>query len=144
MRRLSLLLVLMFTVGCASAPAQKARTVSVNVHTTLAAVDDVERALCNPQPDRSCQSAVAAWTTAKHQEFSKHLIIALQAGKSLNEGVRVVPVGGTAKADLALVSAELNVLSGLVEDVLPPTNPVRIYLGKAITALLQILPIFLE
>lgn len=133
-----------FTAACAARTAERARSVSVNVHAALAAADDAEMTLCNPQPDKTCQSILPAWTTEKHRAFSARMIVALKAGKALNEGVRVVPVTGQAKADLATVSAELGVLTELVEGVLPPESAVRQKIGKATTAVLQLLPLFLE
>lgn len=125
------------TAACAARTAERGRQVSVNVHTVLATLDDGERALYE-------SGAVPAWTAEKHQEFSKRLVVALKAGKALNESVRLVPVTGQAKADLATVSAELGVLTSLVEGVLPPDHPVRLTLGKATQVVLEVLPLFLE
>lgn len=133
----ALVLLSVFLASCATTQVQRARQVSVSVHATLAAVDDAESALFK-------SGAVPAWTEDKHKAFSARLIVALKAGKSLNEAVRVVPLTGQAKADLQIVSTELRVLSEFVESVLPPDNKVRITLGKAMEAVLAVLPIFLE
>jgi hypothetical protein len=56
----------------------------------------------------------------------------------------VVPITGQAKADLNTVVAELNILSGLVEQTLPPDSGVRLRLNTATQAVLRLLPLFLE
>ena len=137
-RRLSPALVaVLLLMACASAGVQKARIVSVDVHAVLAAVDDAEQTLYQSK-------AVPAWTEEKHQEFSKHLIVALKAGRALNEGVKAVPVTGQTKADLTAVSAELEAVTELVKGVLPPNSTVVIALTAAKDAILRLLPLFLE
>lgn len=123
--------------ACATSQVQKARVVSVDVHAVLAAVDDAEQTLY-------ASKAVPAWTEEKHQEFSKHLIVALKAGRALNEGVKAVPVTGQTKADLTAVSAELEAVTELVKGVLPPNSTVVIALTAAKDAILRLLPLFLE
>jgi type II secretory pathway component PulF len=128
---------LLVTGACAARTAEKARTVSVNVHAVLAAVDDAEMNLYQGK-------SVPQWTQEKHAEFSQHMKTALQAGRALNESVRIVPITGQAKADLSTVVAELNILSGLVEQTLPPDSAVRLRLNTATQAVLRLLPLFLE
>lgn len=135
---------LLLAQACATTKVQKARSVSVDVHAVLAAVDDAEAALCNADAQGECHSAVPAWTTAKHKEFGAALIKALEAGRSLNEGVRSVPVSPESKADLATVSATLETLTGLVQGTLPPTSTVSVALAAAKDGVLRVLPIFLE
>jgi hypothetical protein len=128
---------LMLNAACAARTAERARQVSVNVHAVLAAVDDAEMTLYQSK-------AVTQWTQEKHIEFSKQMKVALQAGRALNESVRVVPVTGQAKADLETVTAQLDILIGLTEGVLPPDSRVRAELIRASRAALQLLPLFLE
>lgn len=138
-RRLSVAAIvaaLLVNVACAAKTAKQARTVSVNVHAILATVDDAERTLYQ-------SGAVPAWTAEKHQQFSEHLVIALKAGKALNQSVRVVPLDGQARVDLSTVSAELSVLASLVEGVLPDGHPVRVALNKAALAALELIPIII-
>jgi hypothetical protein len=139
-----ILAALFLFAACATTQVQKARIVSVDVHAVLAAVDDAEMTLCNKQPDNTCKSSVPAWTTEKHVEFSKHLVTALKAGRALNEGVKAVPITGQTKADLTAVSAELEAVTGLVKDILPPNSTVVIALTAAKDAVLRLLPLFLE
>ena len=70
-------------------------------------------------------------------------VVALKAGKALNESVRVVPLDGQARVDLSTVSAELSVLASLVEGVLPADHPVRVALNKAALAALELIPIII-
>jgi type II secretory pathway component PulF len=109
----------------------------VDVHAVLAAVDDAEMTLYQSH-------SIPSWTAEKHADFSKHLVTALQAGKRLNEGVKAVPVSGQTKADLAAVSAELEAVTSLVKDILPPNSTVVIALTAAKDAVLRLLPLFLE
>ena len=136
-RNLAPIFALLLLTACATSQVQKARVVSVDVHAVLAAVDDAEQTLYTSK-------AVPAWTEAKHQEFSKHLIVALKAGRALNEGVKAVPVTGQTKADLTAVSAELEAVTELVKGVLPPNSTVVIALTAAKDAVLRLLPLFLE
>jgi hypothetical protein len=143
-RRIAIVVVLL-SVGCASTSVQRAKQVSVDVHAVLAAVDDAERTLCNPDPGMTvCHSAVPAWTTEKHQQFSAQLVQALKAGRALNEGVRITPVSPQAKTDLATVSAALEQLTALAADALPANSTVVIALTAAKDGVLRILPLFLE
>ncbi len=139
-----LMLGLLALPACATSQVNKAKQVSVDVHAVLAAIDDAEMALCNKQVDNTCKSVVPQWTTEKHAEFSKHMVIALKAGLALNEGVRTVPVSSGAKVDLTTVSAELEILTDLVKSVLPPSSTVVIALTAAKDAILAILPLFLQ
>jgi hypothetical protein len=123
--------------ACAARSAENARTVSVNVHAVLAAVDDAEMALYQSK-------AVPQWTQEKHVEFSKSMKTALTAGKALNESVRVVPLTGQAKADLDTVLAQLDILITLVDDTLPADSRVKAELLRASQAALRLLPLFLE
>jgi hypothetical protein len=136
-RNLAPIFALLLLTACATSQVQKARVVSVDVHAVLAAVDDAEQTLYTSK-------AVPAWTEEKHQEFSKHLIVALKAGRALNEGVKAVPVTGQTKADLTAVSAELEAVTELVKGVLPPNSTVVIALTAAKDAILRLLPLFLE
>jgi len=136
-RNLAPIFALLLLTACATSQVQKARVVSVDVHAVLAAVDDAEQTLYQSK-------AVPAWTEEKHQEFSKHLIVALKAGRALNEGVKAVPVTGQTKADLTAVSAELEAVTELVKGVLPPNSTVVIALTAAKDAILRLLPLFLE
>jgi len=136
-RNLAPIFALLLLTACATSQVQKARVVSVDVHAVLAAVDDAEQTLYQSK-------AVPAWTEEKHQEFSKHLIVALKAGRALNEGVKAVPVTGQTKADLTAVSAELEAVTELVKGVLPPNSTVVIALTAAKDAVLRLLPLFLE
>ena len=135
-RTLPVLAALLFIAACATSQVQKARVVSVDVHAVLAAVDDAEMTLYQSH-------SVPGWTDAKHAEFSKHMVVALKAGKALNEGVKAVPIGGQTKADLTAVSAELEAVTGLVKDILPPNSTVVIALTAAKDAVLRLLPLFL-
>ncbi len=136
-RNIAPIFALLLLTACATSQVQKARVVSVDVHAVLAAVDDAEQTLYQSK-------AVPAWTEEKHQEFSKHLIVALKAGRALNEGVKAVPVTGQTKADLTAVSAELEAVTELVKGVLPPNSTVVIALTAAKDAILRLLPLFLE
>src|SRR5574341_621902 len=112
--RVPLALVLALNLmACASSQIQKARTVSVDVHAALAAVQDAEAALYT-------SGAIPAWTAEKHRAFNAELVVALKAGRALNEGVRYTPMAETAKADLVTVSTELGRLTDLLVGVLPP------------------------
>jgi hypothetical protein len=136
--RLSIVAVsLCLLVACATSQVQKARTGSVDVHSVLAAVDDAERSIYTSH-------TVPQWTDAKHQQFSQHLIVALKAGKALNEGVRSVPVSDGAKVNLATVSTELGTLTDLIVGVLPPDSKVAVSITAAKDAVLRLLPLFLE
>jgi hypothetical protein len=130
--------------GCASTQIQKVQQVSVDLHAILAAVDDAEMALCNKQIDGTCKSVVPAWTTDKHKEFSTHMVLALKAGRAVNEAVRTAPVSTGAKIDLLTVSSELETLTSLIVGVLPPGHAVAIALTAAKDAVLKILPLFLQ
>lgn len=132
-----LLLLALVASACATTQIQKARTVSVDVHATLAAVQDAEMALY-------ASKAVPGWTVEKHQAFNQHLVVALKAGRALNEGVRTAPVSSGAKVDLATVSGELETLTGLLAGVLPPGHPVVTAVSAAKDAVLALLPLFLE
>lgn len=134
---LAALAAILVTGACAARTAEKARSVSVNVHAVLAAVDDAEMNLYQSK-------AVPQWTAEQHITFSRHMKTALQAGRALNESVRIVPITGQAKADLNTVVAELTILSGLVEQTLPPDSSVRLRLNTATQAVLRLLPLFLE
>jgi type II secretory pathway component PulF len=136
-RSLVPILAALFLAACATTQVQKARVVSVDVHAVLAAVDDAEQTLYQSK-------AVPGWTAEKHAEFSKHLVVALKAGRALNEGVKAVPITGQTKADLTAVSAELEAVTALVKDVLPPNSTVVIALTAAKDAILRLLPLFLE
>lgn len=130
--------------SCATTQIQKVQQVSVDLHAILAAVDDAEMALCNKQLDGSCKSVVPAWTTEKHKEFSVHMVLALKAGRAVNEAVRTAPVSTGAKIDLLTVSNELETLTTLIVGVLPPGHAVAIALTAAKDAVLKILPLFLQ
>ena len=130
-------LVSAFSPGCASTPVQRAQHVSVDVHATLAAVQDAEAALYS-------SGATPAWTGDKHRDFNKHLAIALRAGRALNEAVRSAPVAPAAKVDLATVSQEVAILSDLLAGVLPPDSGVARAIATAKDAILAVLPVFLE
>jgi hypothetical protein len=123
---------------------QKARTVSVDVHAVLAAVDDAEMALCNKGVDGECKSLVPAWTTEKHRDFSAHMVTALKAGRTLNEAVRTLPASQDGKASLAVVSQELETLTAIVKDALPANSTVTVALTAAKDAVLALLPLFLS
>jgi hypothetical protein len=77
--------------ACATTQVQKSRQVAVDVHATLAAVQDAEAALY-------AAGTVPAWTQEKHQQFNAHLVIALKAGKALTEGVGTLPIPAGTKA----------------------------------------------
>jgi hypothetical protein len=143
--KLPLLLSLALLVSsCASTPLQKAQQGSVNLHEVLAAVQDAELALCAKGTDGECHSAVPAWTTAKHREFNSHLVVALKAGKAVNEAVRTAPVSPADKLNLSTVSNEVGVLAGLVTGVLPPDSPTAKTISGAKDAILALLPLFLS
>lgn len=131
------IIVAMFTAACASSPVQKAQQVSVDVHAALAAIQDAETVLNDTH-------AVAAWTPEKHRQFNAALVPALQAGRALNEGVRVIPVSPAAKADLATVSDTLTKLDAIVADTLPADHKVALAIHAATQAVLQLLPLFLQ
>ena len=130
-------LIAVLMAACATSQIQKARQVSVDVHSVLAAVDDAERAIYTSH-------TVPAWTDAKHAEFSQHLVVALKAGKALNEGVRSAPVSDGAKVSLTTVSTELGTLTGLITGALPPDSKVTLAITAAKDAVLRLLPLFLE
>jgi hypothetical protein len=138
------LLALMISIGCATTQVQKSRHVSVDVHAVLAAVDDAEMALCNKGVDGECKSLLPAWTTEKHRDFSAHMVVALKAGRAVNEAVRTLPTAPDGKANLAIVSAELENLTAIVKDALPANSTVTVALTAAKDAVLALLPLFLS
>ena len=154
--RLSIVaLSLCLLVACATSQVQKARTVSVDVHSVLAAVDDSERAFSasslagswNTAPyagDPQCKAPSTLPCRTRHQYFGVVMIDALKAGKALNEGVRSVPVSDGAKVNLATVSTELGTLTDLIVGVLPPDSKVAVSITAAKDAVLRLLPLFLE
>lgn len=125
------------TVSCASTQIARTQQVSVTVHTTLAAVDEAESLLYR-------SAAVPLWTAEKHRAFSAQLVIALKAGRALNEGARSIPVSTGAKADLATVSNAVNTMTEIVKQTLPPNSPVVVALTAAKDSVLALLPLFLE
>lgn len=144
-----------FTVACATTQIERARQVSVNVHTALAVVDDAEMAFSqsnalpawNADPfsgDPRCTPPSTEPCRTRHQVFSEHMKTALKAGLALNQGVRLAPVAPEAKADLATVSSALESLTAVVAGVLPPNSTITVTLTAAKDAVLKILPLFLE
>ena len=137
-------LIALTLAACASTPLQKAQHASVDLHAVLAAVQDAETALCAKGADGECHSAIAAWTTAKHREFNSHLVVALKAGKAVNEAVRTAPVSPADKLNLSTVSNEVQALAGLIVGVLPADSPTAKTIDGAKDAILVILPLFLS
>lgn len=133
--RLSLAcLALALLAACATTQVQKARQVSVDVHATLAAIQDAENQLYASQ-------SVPQWTPEKHQQFNAALVVALKAGRAFNEGVRTAP-DAAAGTNLAVVSGQIQQLSQIVQDTLPLSSPVVAAINIAKDAVLQVLPIF--
>ncbi len=139
-----LFVIALLVSSCASTPVQKAQQGSVNLHDVLAAVQDAELALCAKGSDGECHSAIPQWTTAKHREFNTHLVVALKAGKAVNEAVRTAPVSPADKLNLSTVSNEVKALSDLIVGVLPPDSTTAKTIEGAKDAVLIILPIFLS
>jgi hypothetical protein len=122
--------------ACATTQVQTARKVSVDIHATLAAVQDAEAALY-------ASGVVPAWTAEKHRAFNAQLVIALKAGRAFNEAVRMAPEAPAAQANLATISTQVAQLAAILVDVLPPGHPVAVAVAKAKDAILALLPIVL-
>ena len=128
----------------ASTAIQRGQQASVNLHAVLAAVQDSEMALCNKGTDGQCHSALPSWTTEKHREFNTHLVVALKAGKAVNEAVRTAPVSPADKLNLTTVANEVTALTDLVTGVLPLDSPTAKTIAGAKDAILALLPLFLS
>lgn len=135
--RLPLVVALALTLAaCATTQIQKARQVSIDVHASLATVQDLEAALY--------ASGWPQWTPEKHRAFNVQLVIALKAGRALNEAVRYTPVSGEAKADLVTLSNALEAMTAIVVDALPPGHRLVAAITTAKDLVLSILPLILE
>lgn len=138
LRALTPLLVLALLVSaCATTQVQRSRQVAIDVHATLAAVQDAETALYT-------SGTVAAWTQEKHQQFNAHLVIALKAGKALTEGVGTLPIPAGTKLDLVTVSEEVKALNVLIGQTLPADSAVAKAVGQVTADILSLLPLFLS
>jgi hypothetical protein len=127
----------LFVSACATTQVQKSRQVAVDVHATLAAVQDAEASLY-------AAGTVPAWTQAKHQQFNAHLVIALKAGKALTEGVGTLPIPAGTKLDLVTVSEEVKALNALIAQSLPADSAVAKAVGQVTDDILSLLPLFLS
>ena len=144
MRYLIALVLVGFMAGCASSQIQRARGVDKSVHAAVTALDDAEWALCNPDAQKHCHSAVAAYTTAVHLQANEHIKTMLKAANALNEAVVTAPVPTGAKVSLATVSDEVRALSDLLKPVLPADSKVLSAIDTVTQDILALLPIFLK
>lgn len=144
MFKISVVALALFAAACATTQLQRARQVDVNVHASIAGLDDAELALCAPDAQHQCHSVVPTYTTAVHQQVRKHITTMLKAGNALNDMVLQAPVSPAAKADLATVSMEVQAVSDIIKPLLPPGNVVLTWIDTVTADVLKLLPLFLQ
>jgi hypothetical protein len=137
-------LALLMLTSCASSQIQRARQVDVDVHAAIAALDDAEMALCNPDAQKQCHSAIPAYTTAIHSQANAHILTMLKAGQALNDAVIAAPVAPAAKVNLATVSDEVRQLNDLLKPVLPAGSNLLKAVDTVTQDILALLPLFLK
>lgn len=76
--------------GCASVPAKgKASATHQSVHAAIAAIDDFERSVCQPDKARPtvCTNPAKLITDAQHQAFSKALVAVYRADINVAQAI---------------------------------------------------------
>lgn len=105
-------IVLALAIGCASAPtvpAGRASIIATDVHNTIAAVDDLERAM----------TAAGQITAAQHAQLNPSILALLKSGKAFDAALRaavVAPAQANYQEALKAVTDALGAIAAALPD----------------------------
>lgn len=107
--------------GCTMNPKAIIVAAHQSIEVALAAVDDGERALCDPAPAQPahCAAPVAGLTDAKHQAISRELVGAFTTQGRLVPAIKSWSVGDPIPTDLVTTTATANRVLDLAQALDP-------------------------